>query len=111
MDRREYVGEGVLARVENKYSATKKATQVYHTRVMTSRAQAISAMVERWGMVAAVPDGEDAAGRQRLRLMTPAELVERATDTVDLMFGYFDAAGLFVEIPVPELIPEEADAG
>ena len=35
-------------------------------------------MIERWGMVAATPDGEDSAGRQRLRLPTPEELVERA---------------------------------
>jgi hypothetical protein len=39
------------------------------------------ALIERWGIVSAMPDGEDAAGRQKHRLMTPEELVERAFDS------------------------------
>ena len=35
-------------------------------------------MLQRWGMVAAVDDGEDKAGRAKIRLATPDELVELA---------------------------------
>ena len=38
-------------------------------------------LVEKWGMVAAFPHGEDSAGRQRLRIMTPIEVADRALET------------------------------
>ncbi len=34
--------------------------------------------IEHWGMVAGEIDGEDSAGRQKLRLLTPEEIVDRA---------------------------------
>lgn len=34
--------------------------------------------IEKWGMVAGIPDGEDSAGRQKVRLGTPQEIVDRA---------------------------------
>lgn len=55
------------------------------------------ALIERWGMVAATPDGEDSAGRQKFRLQTSDELVARAftvaTDAVRyaLSLGYMRA--------------------
>ncbi len=35
-------------------------------------------LLEKWGMVAAEPDGEDSAGRAKLRLSNPQELAARA---------------------------------
>jgi len=43
----------------------------------------------RWGCVAAMPDGEDSSGRQKLRLMTTRELVVRATKTAQLLMAHF----------------------
>jgi hypothetical protein len=40
--------------------------------------------ISRWGMVAAVPDGEDSSGRAKVRLSTPEELVVRAFETAEL---------------------------
>lgn len=42
--------------------------------------------VQKWGMVACVPDGEDGAGRQKLRLATPDEVVARAVTTTELLY-------------------------
>ena len=42
-------------------------------------------MIERWGMVQGIEDGEDSAGRAKLRLATPAELVSRAMEVADLL--------------------------
>lgn len=50
-------------------------------------------MIERWGMAAAVEDGEDAAGRAKLRIMTPQELVERACEVAALSIEQFRARG------------------
>ena len=41
--------------------------------------------ITKWGMVAAIPDGEDSVGRQRLRLATPEELVDRSILTTKLL--------------------------
>lgn len=43
-------------------------------------------MIQKWGMVAAVDGGEDSAGRARVRLATPAELIERACTVTELLW-------------------------
>lgn len=40
--------------------------------------------IERWGMVLAMDDGEDSAGRHKIRLATPEELVSRAFTIAEL---------------------------
>jgi hypothetical protein len=53
-------------------------------------------MAQRWGMVAAIPDGEDTAGRQKLRLMTPAELAQRAVATTLALVIELTAKGMMI---------------
>jgi len=53
--------------------------------------------IERWGMVAGVPDGEDTSGRSKLRLATPDELVDRAAAITAKMFTRLDELGWMVE--------------
>jgi len=50
--------------------------------------------VQHWGMVAGIPDGEDSAGRYKIRLQTPEELVERATTTASLLMATIRKKGL-----------------
>jgi hypothetical protein len=57
--------------------------------------------VEKWGMVAATPDGEDSAGRMKLRLLTPAELTQRAVETAELVYAEVQKRGHFIELPNP----------
>lgn len=56
-------------------------------------------LVTRWGMVAAMPDGEDSAGRLKLRLMTPDELVARAMETADRLVKAMHEAGNLLMLP------------
>lgn len=44
-------------------------------------------------MIAAQSDGEDSAGRSKLRLQTPQELVERACNVAGLMYEEIKARG------------------
>ena len=74
--------------------------QLEDTLALNQRARFAVSFVERWGAVAATPDGmEDSAGRQALRMMTPTELVTRATETADLLFVVLIANGWAVEVP------------
>jgi len=72
------------------YADTMEAS--YH-EVPGREALFAATFVERWGMTAGVPDGEDSAGRQTVRLATPEELVARAIKTTELLFGEFKTRG------------------
>lgn len=61
-----------------------------HFKVVTDpRATLASQMAERWGLVAGESDGEDSAGRQKLRLLTPPELAKRACEASEALFKEF----------------------
>lgn len=72
----------------NKRASFDKYGQVHHNETAVTNFVAATAaeMVNRWGMVAAEPAGEDSAGRAKLRLATPAELVDRAVRVAELLF-------------------------
>jgi hypothetical protein len=73
---------------------------VYHSmETLSDKARMASTFIERWGMVAGRPDGEDSAGRQRLSLLTPSELVQRACQTVDALYAEFQSRGWTVKVP------------
>ena len=74
----------------------------------TTKARMAAALLEKWGMVACLPDGEDSAGRQKLRLMTPHELVERATDVAEIAFTAFNHFNWIEQVPdnvLAEMMP------
>lgn len=56
-------------------------------------------LVEKWGMIAAVEDGEDSAGRTKLRLSTPVEVVNRAMETADILVEQMKQVGWIVKTP------------
>lgn len=70
------------------------------------RAEFAMACIEKWGMVAAAPDGEDSAGRARNRAMTAQEVVRKACSVADEAFTEFKSRGWLTPIPT---IQELAD--
>jgi len=66
---------------------------------LDSRGKLAAAFIERWAMVAAEQDGEDTAGRQKLRRLTPEELASHACDTVDAMYRECRIRGWILSIP------------
>lgn len=71
-----------------------------HPRVMyDERGIMAKEFVDRWGMVAGIPDGEDSAGRSKLRLATPEELVDRAMACVEALYLAMDARGYRLDVP------------
>ncbi len=59
-------------------------------------------MVQKWGMIAAMDDGEDSAGRHRVRLMTVEELVQRACDSAQKLIEEFEKREWLLELPEPQ---------
>jgi hypothetical protein len=67
-------------------------------------------IIEKHALVAAVPDGEDSAGRQRLAMPTPHEIVDRACDIADEAFKMFEARGWRQAMPNPDELMDMARA-
>lgn len=80
----------------------------------SAQASFATALAERWGMVAGIEDGEDSAGRSKLRCMTPQEIADKACETAEAMLAKFRQLGwITARKPVYDLAKakrEEADA-
>lgn len=74
---------------------------VHESTALQHRAGLAADLIERFGSVASIPDGEDSGGRQRLRLQTPDELVSRCCAIADAAFGEFEKRGWLLEVPAP----------
>ena len=75
---------------------------MHRARVPCSEAVLAMNLIERWGMISAVEDGEDSAGRQRGRLQEPKEVVRRACEMAKLAFVIFESNGWMTPVPSPE---------
>ena len=63
------------------------------------RARIVLTLIERWGMVAGEIDGEDSAGRSKIKLQTPEELIERAFKVAELFVARAEAEGILMANP------------
>jgi hypothetical protein len=58
-------------------------------------------IVKAHAMIAAIPDGEDSAGRAKLRLPTADELTTRACDIAAEMWIQFQKRDWMFDVPLP----------
>ncbi len=79
---------------------------IHRTLETVSVAKIAIEMASRWGMVAATQDGEDSAGRQKLRSLEPDELADKACRTAQALWSRFERLGWLVTIPEPRLRKE-----
>lgn len=98
----------VKARIKESYDGSKEV-EIYQDSILSDEARFASQLIERWGLVAAMPDGEDSAGRQKMRLPTPAELVFRAMTMAETFFIHAKERGHVITVPDLNAINEEFD--
>lgn len=72
---------------------------INETEHLEKEAEFAASMVEKWGIVAGMPDGEDSSGRAKGRVMTPEELVERAFSVATLFYAEAKKRGLVAKSP------------
>lgn len=60
-------------------------------------------LITHFGAIACESDGEDTSGRQKLRLMTPNELVARCFDIADVFCTAARQRGWLIPLPEPKL--------
>lgn len=73
-----------------------------NTRVPCTEARMAMEMIVKWGLVAGENGGEDSAGRHKLRLATPEELVERAVKVAEIACQAFEGKNWFLHLVPPE---------
>lgn len=76
--------------------------QVVERTVPEAQAQYAMSLMKHFGIVAGTPDGEDSSGRQKLRLATPKEIVERACTIAELAFQEFENRDWLLDLPAPK---------
>ena len=83
-------------------------TQVGEKFAPTMKARMACALIEKWGMVVCdTSNGEDSAGRARMRLMKPGEVVDRACATADIAIDRMHELGWFTAMPAPKEKPHD----
>jgi hypothetical protein len=72
---------------------------IHNTTQPDLRATLALQFAERWAMVAAEADGEDSAGRQKMRRLEPGELAQHACDCVTALFLQFEDRKWLLKVP------------
>jgi hypothetical protein len=76
----------VVYQEDQDYLKPKPLVTIHPREGLTVEADYAVRLAERFALIMAEDDGEDSAGRQKLRLATPEEVVERACNIAELMF-------------------------
>lgn len=97
----------VVSKYRNELHA--KTISVFGLEHPTQEASLAFALIERWGMVACAADGESSDGRQKLRLMNPTELVDRAFSVAALTFERARDNGLMIDLPDLNEVNKDVD--
>ena len=94
-----------VAIVEEYGRNSAKKLIVHDTEYPIAEARMAEVLIQKWGMVAAVEDGEDSSGRAKLRCMTPAEVVDRACTVAHSTMEEFRKRGWLISAPdISELL-------
>jgi hypothetical protein len=73
------------------------------------RARLAMQIVDHMSMVAGAPDGEDSAGRHKLKLLPPADCAERACAIADEMVTQFERRDWLLKAPSMEELEREPE--
>ncbi len=86
--------------VRDRHDISNMPRALVHTRqFLSDEAKFMMAIIERWAMVAATPDGEDSAGRAKLGHLPIEEMVVRAAEVAERLFKELETRGWLIQIP------------
>ncbi len=78
------------------------------TKGMYTVATLATEIATRFALIAAEPDGEDSAGRQKLRMPNAKELAGRSCEIASELWAEFESRGWLFDLPLPPELPEKA---
>ena len=74
----------------------------FQLKATNAVASLAASLAERMALCAADLDGEDSAGRQKVKLMTPAEIAVRACDIAAALWQQFEQRDWIMDLPEPQ---------
>lgn len=86
-------------RVRRVNASGEREVVAYNNCVLDEAARLALTFLERWGMVAGIEDGEDSAGRAKLKLLSPDEIVDRAFTIAEKALAAAKARGHLIDAP------------
>ena len=89
-----------------RYETLDTEVVVVQLKLPNHPAQMAQSFIERWGMLLCDSDGEDSAGRQKLRLMLADEVVARACQMAEIAWQEFERRGWLLTLPKPKVHKE-----
>lgn len=89
----------IQVRIVDHGYAGPKTIECMKTEALDEVGSLASQFVDRWGMVAGLPDGEDSSGRAKLRLATVQETVDRAFAMAEEIYSQARIRGRIIDIP------------
>jgi hypothetical protein len=91
-----------LRRRETRYGGTHH--EIMQLELPNAQSQFAMELMRHLAICAGAPDGEDSSGRQKGRLMTPAEVVARAVEIADTAWLQFKEKNWILRVPA---LPDE----
>ena len=88
-----------VARLERNYAD--KTCKIHHAAIPNQEASFALKLIERFGTIEGRVDGEDSAGRQKLRMAKAAEVVGTAFELAELAFREIDRRAWLIDCPIP----------
>lgn len=76
--------------------------RLFNNKVPKEKAQLAIDLLKHLAIVAGDVDGEDTAGRSKLRLLKPQEVAERAVAIAAEAWIAFEAEGWVLDVPAPK---------
>lgn len=80
---------------------------ICYTKGFYTPARLAEQIATRFAIVAAMPDGEDSSGRQKLRMPTADELAQRSCDIAAALWKQFGDRDWLYDIPLPVKRPKK----
>lgn len=76
---------------------------VYSTVVSNMRGNLALKLIERWGLITGIADGEDSAGRAKINQEPINDLVKRAFECADKAYNELEKRDWLLNIPAPKV--------
>lgn len=86
-------------KIVDEYSNRRMSLRLHEREAASWEARLACALIERWGLAMGDADGEDSAGRQKVRIATPQEVVSRACEMAALAVAEFRSRDWVVVLP------------
>jgi len=77
---------------------------VHRTKALSIAGDLAFRLVERYGLINAQEDGEDSAGRAKIKLMPVHDTIQRCFDLAEAFVLEADRRGHIIDVPLPEKI-------